>query len=25
VVAQLIEVRRKPVHEKVQFLWTIPD
>jgi xanthine dehydrogenase accessory factor len=25
VVAQLIEVWRKPVHEKVQFLWTIPD
>ncbi|MEH7073245.1 XdhC family protein [Neobacillus drentensis] len=25
IVAQLIEVRRKPVHEKVQFLWTIPD
>jgi len=25
VVAQLIEIRRKPVHEKVQFLWTIPD
>jgi xanthine dehydrogenase accessory factor len=25
IVAQLIEVWRKPIHEKVQLLWTIPD
>lgn len=25
IVAQLIEVWRKPVHERVQLLWTIPD
>ena len=25
IVAQLIEVWRKPVHERVQLLWTIPE
>lgn len=25
VIAQMIEVWRRPVHERVQFLWTIPD
>ncbi|MEH7305364.1 XdhC family protein [Neobacillus drentensis] len=25
IVAQLIEVRRKPVHEKMELIWTIPD
>ena len=25
IVAQLVEVWRTPVHERVQLLWTIPD